>query len=158
VLLAVVEAVRENGSGARGERPVGTDDLGTAFVLEFELEEQRRPVGVVMALALPAEPPEGPPFADDRTDGVRAGDDPVGHVVGADRETMAVGRPARGQHLVADTFAVQVGLDQPDRGDVQGRATGRAVDGEFTPEVRGRRSGFGRASGRGRDEPGLPGG
>ncbi len=140
--LTVVDAVGEDRAGAGAPGPVGGHQLRTAVVVEVELQERRRPVGPEVPMRRPAEPAHGPPLAGDGPERVGPRPHEVGDVVGADGEAMVVRRPARAQHLVAHHAAVEVGLDDPEPGDVQPGEAEAVGHLELGPEVRGRTAGF----------------
>ena len=72
------------------------DDLGVVGIFEDELGEERGAVSVVVALVLPPQPAQRPPFSHDRAEHIAADDKIVGHVVFRDHQTVPIRRPPRG--------------------------------------------------------------
>ncbi len=87
--LAVVEARPDERTSRCTERLVRHDRLHPIRVLQHELRPECGPIAVMVALALPAEPPERPAFAHDGTERVLAVTDERGDVVARDREAVA---------------------------------------------------------------------
>ena len=107
-------------------------------IFEDELGEERGAVGVVVALVLPSQPAQRPPFSHDRAEHIVADDKIVGHVVFRDHQAVPIRRPPGGEDLVADHGTVQVGFDNTERRDAEGRARWQVLEAELTPQVRGR--------------------
>ena len=102
---------------------VGDDALGGAVgVLDLELGQQRQPVAVDVApAAAVAQPAAVPAVAQDGADGVAALLQQGGHVEGLVAQAVVVAGPAGRHDVVADHRAVDLGLVQAQRGDVQPR-------------------------------------
>ena len=75
----------------------------------------------MVALVLQPKTAERPSLPDDGAEHVLAEAEVTGDVILAHHETVSVGGPAGGQNLVANHGAVEVSLDDAQRGDAQRR-------------------------------------
>ena len=114
------------------------DRSARVVVPDYQLQPGRRAIGVVVTPVLPAESAHGPALSEDRTDGVVPEDDAIGDVVTAHHQPVTVGGPPRGEHLVSDDRAVEMGLADPDRRRAQSGSDRQPGHGELAPQVGGR--------------------
>lgn len=119
---AVVQVRRQQVAVTAPPAAVGGDrDPGPVGQADFELGEQGRCVAVDVAVLVPGEVAAVPAVADRGTEGVRAGAEQVGDVVGGVEQPVGVAGPARFQQVVGYGPAVDRGAVHAERGHVQAR-------------------------------------
>ena len=120
VRLAHQEVGLEDRAG--GGLPVGAggDVVGRAVgVLEVQHGPEPRVLAVMVALLAEADVAAVPAVGQDRSQGVGARLHAAGHVVGAVIDALGVVGPAGVEVIVADALAIEVQVEDPQRGGIQ---------------------------------------
>ena len=140
VHLAHQEVGLEDRAGRGSPRWAG-DDVGRGAVGELEVEQGAEPrlLAVMIALLAEADVAAVPAVGQDRAQGVVAGADLIGDVEGSLVDSLGVVGPAGVEIIVADAPAVQVDVEDAQRGGVQGGALDGLVDLERRAKIRRRR-------------------
>src|SRR5206468_6148926 len=124
-------------AGARLPLRVGDDALDAAVAIpNLELEPEREPLAVDVALAVEAEVAAVPAVAQHRADRVVAGAQQRCDVVCLVLEPAIVGRPTRREQLVPNALAVEIQLVQTETRCVDSRARDCTSQTKRTPEQR----------------------
>ncbi len=126
--FAAVEVVAGDGAGGGFPAGAGCDSVGAAIgVLDVHLEAQTRGVAVAVlptGFAVPA-------VAEHHTDGIGAGLQQLGYVVGYVEDAFYVFAGGGVEYMIADALAVEIELVPAQARDVEAGAADRLGEVEF---------------------------
>ena len=123
VCLSAVDVRRLNRTRGRLPQRVGADVLDAPVLIEdLELQAQSDPPAIDIAPALEAELAAVPAVAQDRAGRVVAGLEQLRDVVGLVLYAVMVGRPSRGEQLIAHASTVEIHFVQPETRGVESRS------------------------------------